>query len=240
MEVLRNNNPRILKRRAKEIKKYSILMKIIPAALAVLITVLAVVYIASALYTKFGSYTVRIDKYDSVQYALTLSETPDFPKPTARLNSKATQDITNISIKDLPMDLDSINGEHSGKDYLAYTYYLKNAGQNIVDVEYMLYIANTTLGIEKAVRVRLYVNGESVDYARTKTDGTGPELGTVEFLTESIITRKNIYDFNPDEYVKFTVVIWLEGDDPECVDSIIGGQFKIDMIINILKVDEAE
>ena len=30
---------------------------------------------------------------------------------------------------------------------------------------------------------------------------------------------------------KFTVVIWLEGDDPDCVDSILGGEIKMHMEI---------
>ena len=31
---------------------------------------------------------------------------------------------------------------------------------------------------------------------------------------------------------KYTVVIWLEGDDPECVDRIVGGSMKFDMSID--------
>ena len=30
---------------------------------------------------------------------------------------------------------------------------------------------------------------------------------------------------------RFTVVIYLEGDDPECVDAIIGGELKLKMEI---------
>ena len=28
---------------------------------------------------------------------------------------------------------------------------------------------------------------------------------------------------------KYTIVIWLEGDDPECVDGLIGGEIKMHM-----------
>ena len=30
---------------------------------------------------------------------------------------------------------------------------------------------------------------------------------------------------------KFTIVIWLEGDDPDCVDNILGGEIKMHMEI---------
>ena len=229
---------RIVRRTAYEIKQYRRWMKIIPIAISVLALFVVVSYVVAALYSKYGAYTVLVNKYDHVKFALTLSETPDFEKPTVRLNSKANQDITNISVKDLPQDLDNINGEHNGDNYVAYTYYLKNAGISSVYAEYMLYIANMTQNIEKAVRVRLYVNGEYVDYARTRSDGSGPEPNTTEFLTETIIVRKQLTDFKPEDVTKFTVVIWLEGDDPDCVDSVIGGQFKIDMAISVISSAE--
>ena len=31
---------------------------------------------------------------------------------------------------------------------------------------------------------------------------------------------------------KYTIVIWMEGDDPECVDSIIGGSVQFSMRID--------
>lgn len=238
MAILKKQENRTLRRTAREIKRYRTWMKILPISVSILTLILIMTYIVAALYSKYGSYTVMVSKYDHVKFALTLSETPDFTTPTARLNAKANQDITNISVNDLPLDLDNINGEHSGKNYVAYTYYMKNAGTGAVDVEYMIYIANMTQEIEKAVRVRLYVNGEYTDYARTRTDGRGPEPNTTEFLTETIIVRKQINSYKPNEIVKFTVVIWLEGDDPDCVDSIIGGQFKIDMAVSVIGVNE--
>ncbi len=238
MAIFKRKQNRTLRRSAGEIKQYRTWMRILPTVISILTLLLIIIYIIAALYSKYGSYTVMVSKYDHVKYALTLSETPDFTTPTARLNAKASQDITNISVNDLPLDLDNINGEHSGKNYVAYTYYMKNAGSNVVDTEYMIYIANMTQEIEKAVRVRLYVNGEYIDYARTRTDGMGPEPNTTEFLTETIIVRKQIKEYQPDEIVKFTVVIWLEGDDPDCVDSIIGGQFKIDMAVSVIGLSE--
>ena len=37
---------------------------------------------------------------------------------------------------------------------------------------------------------------------------------------------------SPEEYDKFTIVVWLEGDDPDCVNKIIGGEIKLHMEIN--------
>lgn len=226
-----------LRRTAAEVKRYRTLMHIIPISIGCAAMVLVLTYVVTVMYNKFGSFTVTVNKFDNIKYALTLSETPDFSDPISRLNSKASENITNIDgSKELPNDLDMINGEHNGRNYVAYTFYCMNAGAETVTYEYQIYIANMTLDIEKAVRVRLYVNGASEDFARTRTDGGGPEPGTTEFLTESTIVRRQISGFAPGDITKFTVVIWLEGNDPDCEDSIIGGEFKIDMNMSIINI----
>jgi hypothetical protein len=205
--------------------------------MSIAVVTLALVYTITTMYTKFGSFTVTVNKYDNVAHALTLSETPDFKDMTSRLNAASSQEITNISVTTLPLDLDKINGSHNGDNYMAYTFYCRNAGTEAVTYEYELFIANMTLEIEDAVRIRLYVNGEYEDYAKTRNDGQGAEPGTTEFLTEETILRKELH-LTPGGYTKFTIVVWLEGDDAESVDTILGGVFKIDMNVSVLGESE--
>ena len=228
-----------LRRTATEVKRYRMLMRIIPIALGCATLAMALLYAVTMMYSRYGSFTVTVNKFDNVKYALTLSETPDFLNPIGRLNCKASEEITNIDGASLPLDLDQINGEHNGENYVAYTFYCKNAGEATVTYEYQVFIANMTLDIEKAARVRLYVNGEATDYARTRSDGTGPEPGTTEFVSESVVARSQISGFAPGDVTKYTVVIWLEGNDPECLDNILGGEFKIDMSMSIIGVEES-
>ena len=37
--------------------------------------------------------------------------------------------------------------------------------------------------------------------------------------------------FKPGDIDRYTLVVWLEGDDPECVDAILGGEIKMHMEI---------
>jgi hypothetical protein len=41
-------------------------------------------------------------------------------------------------------------------------------------------------------------------------------------------------DFKAGEVDRFTVVIWLEGWDPECVNDIMEGRFTLSMNFNVL------
>lgn len=55
------------------------------------------------------------------------------------------------------------------------------------------------------------------------------QLNTEPFASERTICTGLREDFEHDGMDKFTVVIWLEGEDPECVDKIIGGELELAM-----------
>jgi len=52
------------------------------------------------------------------------------------------------------------------------------------------------------------------------------------------VTEETVQNFAPEDTIRFTVVIWIEGDDPDCLDSVIGGEIKVDMAISIATVGE--
>lgn len=225
----------IILRSAQEVKKYTLRQKIMRTAIAAMVILAIVIYLISVLYTKTGSFTVSINKFDATQYALTLSDTRDFYTPTAMLNAEISKEITNISESWLPADLDNIDGAHNGDNYVAYTFYLKNAGEGMVAYNYQMYIVNVENDLDEAIRIRLYIDGVWTNYARTATDGSGAESGTTEFLTDRIVTQGQRRGFNPGDVTKYTVIIWIEGDDPDCLDDLIGGELKVAMDFEIVK-----
>ena len=225
-----------IRRTADEVKRYRRMIKFIPPAIFIAILLLVIGYVLSVLYMKFGAFTVMVNKFDHLDYALTLSENPEFGTQSSRLNCAIDEKITNIDGSKLPDYLDNIDGEHNGENYIAYTFYCMNAGKATVSYTYDLYIANMTLQIEKAARVRLYVNGEYTDYAYPRTDGVeGPEPGTTAFQSQTTIVKKKIENFAPGDVTKFTIVIWLEGPDPDCIDRILGGEMKVDMAMEVVQ-----
>lgn len=230
-----------IRRTAGEVKRYRLWMKFLPLGMLIAAMVIVIGYVVAALYMKFGSFTVMVNKLDHLDYALALSENPNFLSYTSRLNADIYEEMTNIDGATLPVWLDNIDGEHNGDNYIAYTFYCKNAGKNTVTYSYECFLANMTYDIEKAIRIRLYVDGEMTDYAFPRTDGVeGPEPGTVAFQSDRTVVKKNIEHFEPGAITKYTVVIWLEGNDPECVDKILGGELKVDMAMEIVSNEDAE
>ncbi len=232
-----NNERRMnfLRRTAREVRAYRVLMKILAACLACLVTSVAIIYICAALYKRTGSFTINLNKAEMTEYGLSLSETKDMRYRTSYLNANIVENMTNIDGKSIPPNVDSdIGGEHNGDDYIAYTFYLQNAGKHTVNYEYALVMSNITNGLDEAIRVRLYVDGEALDYAKMSNTG-GPEPGTEPFYSGTVVTRGDVSDFQVNEITRFTVVMWIEGNDPECLDWVLGGEVKLEMTFNVLE-----
>ena len=80
-------------------------------------------------------------------------------------------------------------------------------------------------------------NGEETVYAKAQKGSTEPEPDTVPFLSNTKVLENTTEDFAPGAVDKYTVVIWLEGNDPECIDDIRGGVVKMSMNFNVLDED---
>ena len=225
---------RILTRTANEVRNYRVRMKILTIALILLTTFTGVIYVAAALYESSGSFTVSIDKYEMTKYGLSLSESRDMSRKTSHLNAKIAEKITNIAGESIDENVDMIDGQHNGRDYIAYTFYVQNAGEVDVSYDYEVRMSGITNGLDEAIRLRLYVDGKETTYAKTRSDGGGAEPGTEEFYSATIMARGRVDSFAPNSTTKYTVVIWIEGNDPDCIDWVIGGKMKVMMDIGVV------
>ncbi len=196
-----------------------------------LLLAVAVLFIAAFAQEKMGNFTINLNRLELYRKGISIADNGDFDGATARLVANTVQDATNISIDDIPADVDGVDGGHNGKNYMAYTYYVRNAGK-----EDLGYIASITLdscakGAEKAVRIAVYQNGERIVYAAPADDG-GTENGCENFLSDKIVCQYENKDFLVGNVDRYTIVIWIEGDDPDCVDAIIGGSVQFSMSID--------
>lgn len=192
---------------------------------------LAILFIMAFTQEKMGNFTINLNRLEMYRKGISISADADFTNATARLVASAVDDATNITMTDLPPGLDDVDGDHNGRNYMAYTYYVRNAGKEDVS-----YYASVTLdacakGAENAVRVAVWRNGESTVYAMPSADGT-PEDGCVNFLTRNIVCTYEEPDFLIGNVDKYTIVIWMEGEDPECIDNIVGGSVQFSMNID--------
>ena len=205
--------------------------------LIALLAVIGILFIAAFAQEKMGNFTINLNRLELYRKGISISETGDFKDATARLTASAVQDATNISIEDLPDNLDEEEGDHNGKNYMAYTYYVRNAGKEDLGYKARITLDSCAKGAEDAVRVAVWRNGTRVVYAEPAADG-GDESGCTSFESEDLVCTYEEPDFLVGNVDRYTIAIWMEGDDPECVDSIIGGSVQFSMHIDADYDDE--
>lgn len=218
-------------RRRKQIGAALLRMDKLHLTLLGMLLLVAVLFIFAFMQEKMGNFTINLNRLELYRKGISIADNGDFDGATARLTASTVEDATNISIDDLPEDIDDLDGSHNGKNYMAYTYYVRNAGKEDLGYKASITLDSCAKGAEKAVRVAVWRNGERVVYAAPAADG-GEENGCKNFKSDDVVctyTEKKFLVGNVDRY---TIVIWMEGDDPECVDSIIGGSVEFSMKID--------
>lgn len=224
-------------RKAKRLGAALLRLDRLHALLLFFIVLIAFLFMIAFMQEKMGNFTINLNRLELYRKGIAISSSGNFDEPTARLIVNTVQDATNITLADLPDNLDDIDGDHNGYNYMAYTYYVRNAGKEDVN-----YVANIVLdacakGAEQAVRVAVWRNGERVVYAWPAADG-GPEDGCESFLSDKIVCSYTESDFLIGNVDKYTIVIWMEGEDPECVDSVVGGSVEFSMTIDAMDHNE--
>lgn len=204
------------------------------------ILLLAIFFVLMVIY-KGGSFTVTLDPNFSLKSGLVLFEHLDNPEPKNRLYAKEIDFMDNISVNWLPQNINNeAEGAHNGENYIAYTFYVGNHGKETINYWYQINILDVIKNVDEAIRIMIYQNNERIIYAK-KNELTGnPEEGTTPFYSDDIAVLKQRKHIKPNETDKYTIVIYLEGDDPECVDAIIGGEIKLKMEITEEHIENAK
>lgn len=199
--------------------------------LLAMLLIVSVLFIVAFMQEKMGNFTINLNRLELYRKGIAIADDGDFNNPTARLTASTVQDATNITLEDLPEDLDEIDGGHNGKNYMAYTYYVRNAGKEDVSYTASITLDSSAKGAEDAVRVAVWRNGKRTIYAEPAADGSAEE-GCENFAERDVVCRYLEDEFLVGNVDKYTVVIWMEGEDPDCVDKIVGGSVEFSMRID--------
>ena len=218
-------NSEKIKERDRRIKSVKLTLLIITLFLIIIYFILRIVYEA-------GDFTVSLDPNFARKSGLIMYEHMDEKEDKRILKATKVEFMDNISYKWLPEGIDGDQeGSHNGENYLAYTFYLENKGSEVVNYWYEIDIDDVIKNVDKAIRVRVYLNGEETTYARANETTGDAEEGTKKFYSSTEVLVEPRKRFKPGDIDKFTIVVYLEGDDPDCIDALIGGEIKMHMDI---------
>lgn len=217
----------------KKVRKRNLLTRILMITIIFLLLFLSIVYAVLYIVNETGNFTVSLDPNLKSKKEIHISKYKDFREEEMVLKAPALEYMDNITMSWLPADIDGEHeGAHNGKDYLAYTFYVKNGGEESAEYETRIEITSVIKNVDEAIRVIVYKNGEKQVYAKRNKNTLEPEPNTKEFISNYQVMYEKVENFQPGSVDKYTVVIYLEGEDPECIDDILGGEMKLKMYIH--------
>lgn len=186
-----------------------------------------------------GNFVMSID-YDAYNRGIILSSDEAFSNPSARLMTDPIVDARDMTYSWLKLEevLDTDgNYVDPDYDYVAYTFYIRNNGLETVDITYHIRMTEIYNGLDEAIRILVIEDGQEKMYQKidqVQPNGELPYYPQIMptpklFISDSIVARESFTKFEPGQIKKFSVIMWLEGYDPDTNDEVLGGRIKLQM-----------
>lgn len=212
---------------AAKLRKRKKRFRIAILLLVILLILIALVYAAVSFIYNGYYFSITLDKNLYLKNNVVIYDDPNYKVYRSVIQAKSIDFFDNISEKWLPEDLDKQGGgSHNGDSYLAYTFYIENMGKDVVDYYDELVVDDVIKNLDEAIRFRVYFDGEPTVYAKKGINGK-PEEGTVAFKDDESVFMHKVENFSPGDIHQYTVVMWVEGNDLECTNNILGGELKV-------------
>lgn len=219
-----------IKLTAEKVRKREQRLRMLKIILLIIVVLLSLLYVVLKLIYEVGSFTVTLDAAHHIEGALVIYENSKQKLCLETLKAEELEFMTNIAGEWIPENIqDGPDGSHNGQNYIAYTFYAENQGREVINYWRTIKIDDVVKNADEAVRVKVIKDGVETTYAKLNKTTGEPEEGTIPFKEDGVIMLEQERNFRPGDVHKYTVVIWLEGNDPECVDNIIGGEVKMHM-----------
>ena len=141
-------------KKEKKKKKRQIYFK---AFLAIVVILLINIYIILSIMYRGENFTVTLDSEYGRESGLVIYEDQNNKYNRTFLRSKDIDFFTDISVNWLPENIDNEgDGSHNGKNYIAYTFYAENMGQDTINYWTTIKIDDVVKNVDEAIRVMVF------------------------------------------------------------------------------------
>ena len=184
------------------------------------------------MYKRQGPFTISLDQNFAKKSGIVIYDNSTVKEFRRILEAGKLEFMDNISIRWIPDNIDTeAEGAHNGNNYIAYTFFIENNGNENLTYWAELVIDDVIRDADEAVRIMVFRNGEKKIYAKRNSNGE-PEPDTIPFYSDQYVYIEPRENFYPNDVDRYTIVVWVEGDDPDCINDIIGGEMKMHLEIN--------
>lgn len=214
---------------SSRVHKEKRLRKIFWITLAIVLFCLLLFYFVVGIIYNRGNFSINMEEDLYFDRGLLIYDDPEYKVFRTELLAPSPNVFDDMLSPWIPEDIANRGGgSHNGDEYLAYTFYIENTSEETTEYWTSIVVEDVIKNIDEAVRIRLYRNGVPTTYAKESITGEAEE-GTVKFTNDNLVTSLYVPNFTPGTIDEYTLVIWVDGDDLECTDNILGGEFKVHM-----------
>lgn len=190
-----------------------------------------------------GNFVISVDSL-AKERGIMISETPTFGQQLSRLLTEPIDQARDVTYTWLKIDeVTQTNGTYHDVDfeYVAYTFYVQNSGFETLDLTYSIIITEKMNGIEDAIRILVIEDGVESMYMKPDEIAFGeeepyyPDLmpSAAPFLSDTVVLRKTIENYKPGQIKTFSLLVWIEGYDPDATDDILDARIRMEMLFTI-------
>ena len=167
-----------IKNRKKRMKKAKIIVSVVFLILMLAFVVLSLAY-------NGGAFTVTLDPNFHTKTGIAIYTDEVKREHVRRLYAEELRFMDNISIDWLPKDYKNFQGgSHNGDNYIGYTFYVDNQGNENQRYWYALYIDDVIKNVDEAIRIMIIRGDEVKVYAKAN-----PLTGEAEKNTEKFYLK---------------------------------------------------
>lgn len=179
----------------------------------------------------------------NVQLYISMKE--DDPDPSNHIWVDNMSEQVPTTLADIPADLTQGLGDKSdrtGRTYFAFSYYLMNLSDYAISYETCVNIEEAKGTILDSLRVMVIEGDKSLQdgdvYAKPETTFEGRDVlkehtdyTTQPFVSDSLVCRRNASNFAQGTKIKQTVLVWIEGWDIDCNETILASSVKMSVTV---------
>lgn len=208
-----------------------------------------IIILALSIGNEAGNFVIQVE---SGNVTKSLSITENLEDSNSLTDRLVTDGIRNISdnapqlfmpnglqdVKDM-VQKPGVNLEYH--DLYIYTFYVVNTCNQDINVNFNMKITSVYNNLDKAIRIMTYnETTEAINIYQAKDDIEKDYIHYIyqptlfeddkNAFNETCILKSNEEDVH---YIKYSVIVWIEGEDPECNDDLYLGAIKFQLDINV-------
>ncbi|MGI6360372.1 MAG: hypothetical protein ACOX02_04980 [Acholeplasmatales bacterium] len=196
---------------------------------------LSLLVVLITIYGQFtGTFLIKLTSA-AERKGISLATDYGFETETEKLVLNPISDVEDIiesNIIRIDEILASDGGQYVDPDgnnyYIAYTFYIKNSGREVINIKYDLILAKQYKRLGEALAVIIYVDN---------LDGTQPEK-EVYYKQEgsNVLGTKRFENFEVDAVKKITIIAFIDGH--YSTSKMLGGAVKIQLVFGVETAEE--